>query len=73
MSAKIEKYRIKEDGTNAGGHPAGTVCYSCKCHDYGLASDDTRMTGIEHASVTLSPEGDYPFFTIRKSSLEKTA
>lgn len=41
----------------------GRVVYkSMKC-DYGCASDDTRITGVEHISVTLKEDGDYPFFT----------
>jgi hypothetical protein len=66
-----KKFRIREDGTNAEGYPAGTICFDCIKHDYGLASDDTRMTGIEHVSVTLDPSGDWPSFTIRRSSLEE--
>ena len=65
------KYRIKESGTNSGGYPAGTTVYSLRGHDYGLASDDSRMTGVEHKSVTLDPNGDYPSFTIQTKSLER--
>lgn len=65
------KYRITKDGTNCAGHPAGTIVYSLRGWDYGLASDDTRHTGIEHVSVTLKPDGDYPSFTIQRNSLEK--
>lgn len=66
----MAKYRITEDGTNAGKHPAGTICYSLLGTDYGCASDDTRITGIEHVSMTLKPDGSYPFFTIQRKSLE---
>lgn len=66
-----QAYRITKAGTNSGGHPVGTIVYRLRGYDYGLASDDTRMTGIEHVSVTLSPEGDYPSFTIQRSSLER--
>lgn len=41
----------------------GTKVYRCKGHDYGCASDDTRITGRQHISLTLDPTGDYPFFT----------
>lgn len=64
------KFRIRRDGSNSGGQPAGTIVYSLRGHDYGLASDDTRMTGIEHVSVTLNSDGDYPSFTIVKADLE---
>lgn len=46
------------------GHPAGTICYEARHHDYGLASDDSRRTGIEHRSMTLEPSGDYPAFAV---------
>ena len=64
-----KKFTITKDGTNSNGLPAGTVCYDLLKHDYGLASDDTRMTGIPHVSVTLDPEGGYPSFTIQASDL----
>lgn len=43
---------------------AGTTIYKCTRPDYGVASDDTRVTGIEHVSFTLDPDGGYPFFTM---------
>lgn len=46
------------------GHPAGTIIYHATGYDYGMASDDTRMTGVEHTSMTLEPSGDYPTFTV---------
>lgn len=49
---------------------AGDAVYSCKYHDYGLAGDDTRGSGVEHTSVTLDPEGNYPFFTVPVMDLE---
>lgn len=65
-----QKFKIKSAGTNSGGHPAGTIVYDLLKHDYGLASDDTRFSGIEHVSVTLDPTGDWPSFTVIKSDLE---
>jgi hypothetical protein len=65
------KYRIKDHGTNSGDHPVGTIVYDLRGYDYGLASDDTRFTGIVHVSVTLKPDGDYPSFTIARDSLER--
>src|SRR5262249_52283497 len=66
-----KKFRIKESGTNSRDYPAGTICYDLMGHDYGLASDDTRITGMQHVSVTLDPTGDYPSFTVVASSLEE--
>ena len=66
-----KSWRIKIAGLNCENHPAGTIVYSPKGYDYGLASDDSRITGIEHISVTLSPEGEYPTFTVQKCSLEE--
>ena len=50
---------------------AGTIVYSLSGHDYGLAADDTRFSGIPHTSVTLDPTGDYPSFTIQTADLEE--
>lgn len=49
----------------------GTVVYRQSGHDYGLAGDDTRLTGVEHISVTLNKNGDYPGFTIPRYLLEE--
>jgi hypothetical protein len=65
----IKKYRIK--GANSKNHPVGTICYDFLHHDYGLASDDTRFTGVQHVSVTLKSDGGYPSFTIPASNLEE--
>lgn len=51
-------------------HKPGTVVYRASRHDYGLSSDDTRMTGIEHVSVSLREDGDYPTFTVALRDLE---
>jgi hypothetical protein len=45
-------------------HPAGSIIYRAKGYDYGLSSDDARMTGKPHTSMTLEPSGNYPSFTV---------
>lgn len=50
-------------------HDVGTIVYACAKCDYGCASDDTRHTGRKHISVTLDPDGDYPFFTVQVTHL----
>ncbi len=64
------RYRIKRDGTNSGNQPAGTIVYDLACYDYGLSSDDSRITGVPHKSVTLKSDGDYPSVTIAEADLE---
>ena len=67
------KYRIIRADRAAGGKEhcsIGDIVYDQKGYDYGLASDDTRYTGIEHISVTRNADGDYPGFTIPKVDLE---
>lgn len=49
----------------------GQIVYTCKSYDYGCANDDTKFTGIKHISVTLDPEGKYPFFTIPENDLKE--
>jgi hypothetical protein len=53
------------------GVTVGSTVYSIRGHDYGLASDDSRWTGVEHISVTLNADGDYPSFTIPRRDLER--
>lgn len=56
------KYRIKE---------SGDIVYDLVKPDHGLANQDTRETGIEHKSVTLDENGDYPSFIIPINQLEE--
>lgn len=42
----------------------GSTIFECIKPDYGGASDDTQITGVEHISVTDDPDGGYPYFTI---------
>ena len=50
----------------------GMTVYECVKHDYGSASQDTRLTGVKHISVTLDKDGDYPFFTHPAHQLQET-
>jgi hypothetical protein len=49
----------------------GTTIYECAMCDYGVASDDSRILGVEHRSFTLKANGDYPFFTMPLSDVER--
>jgi hypothetical protein len=48
----------------------GTTVYECSRFDYGIARDDYFGSGVPHLSVTLDPNGDYPFFTVPMRDLE---
>jgi hypothetical protein len=50
---------------------AGDTIYYCTGSDYGLANDDTLMTGIQHVSMTRDPSGGYPFFTIPREDIAR--
>ena len=56
------------------GHPKtiveGTVVYRCLRSDYGLSFLDSVSDGEPYISVTLDPNGNYPFFTIPVRLLE---
>lgn len=45
-------------------HKAGSLVNQAMSYDYGLARDDANWTGVEHVSVTVDPNGGYPFFTV---------
>lgn len=64
----FKPYRLTKDRL---GHKAGTTCYKCVKFDYGMANDDTRMTGINHVTMTLREDGDYPYFTVPVPDLEE--
>ncbi|QDV34965.1 hypothetical protein [Tautonia plasticadhaerens] len=63
----MRKYKLKAERF---GTPAGTIVYDCIKPNYGVVGDDTRATGVEHRSVTLQSDGDYPFFTVPVADLE---
>jgi len=69
----VTRYRMKKDATTEPKATAGTIVYACAHHDYGLSRDDTRITGVPHISVTLNPDGYYPFFTVPEDSVEEVA
>lgn len=48
----------------------GVFIYRCTKPDYGCANDDTRILGKEHMSMTLDPDGDYPFFTVPVENMQ---
>jgi hypothetical protein len=64
-------YRLKADSRVEPKAVAGTIVYPARGHDYGLANDDTRMTGVPHKSVTLDKAGGYPTFTSPVPDLEQ--
>ena len=49
----------------------GTIVYKCEQYDYGLSSQDSRETGIQHISVTLKSDGSYPFQTVPVHKLQQ--
>lgn len=65
------KYVLTQDYTTSDDAKKGTVVYRLAGSDYGLARDDTVATGVEHVSVTLKPDGDYPSFTYPANLLQK--
>ena len=59
-----EAYILTTDSKVEPTAKAGTVVYPCRKPDYGLASYDARMLGVPCRAMTLSPDGDYPFFVV---------
>lgn len=67
----LKRYRMLKDSEIEPKAIRGMIVYDCKSWDYGCAHDDTRVTGIEHISVTLKADGDYPFFTVPVNAIEE--
>ena len=63
----MKAFRLTSDGLQ----PAGTICYPYPGFDYGLAADDTNVTGREHRSFVLHAFGRGPFFTHPIEDLEE--
>jgi hypothetical protein len=72
-TAMSARYRMLRNSDLEPKAVAGTVVYASAKHDYGLADDDTRITGVRHISVTLNSDGDYPFFTVPEGNVERLA
>lgn len=70
--AERRQWKLLTDSKLEPAAKAGTIVYDPKGYDYGLASDDTRMTGREHRSVTLNADGSYPTFTHECALMEPT-
>lgn len=49
----------------------GETVYESCLYDYGCAQDDTRVFGIEHISITKSPDGKGIFYTIPRQDLKE--
>lgn len=49
----------------------GEIVYDLMHNDYGGASSDSRILGVECTSVTRDPTGNYPYQTIPISMLEE--
>lgn len=64
-------YRLLADSKISPEVKTGAVVYDILGYDYGLARDDTMMTGVPHVSVTTDENGGYPSFTIPKADLEE--
>lgn len=63
------KYRIIRADRAAKGCKVGEIVHSgADC--YGVASDDTRETGLEHIAVSYNESG-IPFFTIPRHDIER--
>lgn len=70
---KPKKFRVLKQRVLGGAVYAevGDIVYDQWAHDYGLANDDSRITGIEHRTVTKNENGDSPGFTMSVFDLEE--
>lgn len=64
----LKQYKVIYDTPFAN---RGDIVYPCIKPDYGCANDDSRIKGEKYMSVTYSPEGAYPFFTISVFALKE--
>ena len=60
----MRAYRIIRASTNEPRAVAGSIVYETLLPDFGLAAEDTSMTGVPHLSVTLDNDGMGPSFSI---------
>lgn len=68
----VKKFEMLSDSRIRPELVRGTIVYDYQSHDYGCGNDDTRMTGIEHGTFTIDPEGlASPFFTHPKNGVRE--
>lgn len=67
------KYRMLTDSKLEPKATKGSIVYKCAKNDYGVSADDTRISGVQHISLSLTSDGDYPFFTHPLKDLEKVS
>jgi hypothetical protein len=66
------KFRVLKQSKLERKAKPGTIIYGFTGpHTYGIVSLDNKVTGIKHGAFTLKPDGDYPFFTMPLSDVEK--
>lgn len=69
----MAKYKMLKDSKLEPRAKTGCTVYSCAHSDYGMADDDTCMSGVVHVSVTLNSDGSYPFFTVPTDHVERAS
>lgn len=68
----MKRFKLLKDSLLNEDAKEGCSVYEYIGCDYGLARDDTELTGIKHISVTLDPDGiGTPFFTVPFNFLEE--
>jgi len=65
------KFRVLKQSKLEKKAKPGTIIYGCIQPTHGLANQDKRATGIPHGSFTLKSDGDYPFFTMPMTDVER--
>ncbi len=65
------KFRVLKQSKLERKAKPGKIIYACIQHGYGVAKLDTRVTGIPHGSFTLKSNGDYPFFTMPTTDVQR--
>lgn len=67
-----QAYRMKTSSPLEPQATEGVIVFRGSGYDYGLAAEDTAITGIEHISVSLKRSGGSPTFTHPLRNLEPT-
>ena len=68
MSAPMKLLRADRASKSSGLAVGMPLYHGRDC--YGCASDDSRITGVEHVSVSVNESGE-PFFTIPRADVER--
>jgi hypothetical protein len=65
----IQRYEVLQTAALSGLH-VGEIVYKFRGNDYGIAEDDTELSGFPHICITMDPSGQGEFISVREQDVK---